>query len=57
MIVSDLLRAGLGADLKLCAAIDKLAIVAEARFGPPRIEVAAAGIKRQHWPIPGERGV
>jgi 2-phosphosulfolactate phosphatase len=46
----NLIRAGLAGDLKLCAAVDKLAIGAEVRFDPPRIEVATAGIKRQHWP-------
>jgi 2-phosphosulfolactate phosphatase len=54
---SNLIRAGFGGDLKLCAAVDKLAFTADVRFDPPRVEVAAAGIKRRCWPHPNPGAV
>jgi 2-phosphosulfolactate phosphatase len=44
-----LIKVGLGDDLKLAAAVDKLALTAAVTYDPPRIQVASAGIKRKHW--------
>ncbi len=41
---------GCGADLPIAAEVDKFTLVPELRRDPLRIEVAAAGIVKRHWP-------
>lgn len=47
---SALIRLGHAADLAAAAAVDRLAIAAEVRRDPVRVEVCSAGIKRTYWP-------
>jgi len=47
---SALIRLGHAADLAAAAQVDRLAIAAEVRRDPVRVEVCSAGIKRTYWP-------